>query len=101
MVGVLLLVIVAILLGGVMLTGIGAFLGVGLSGLSARYARKALANAPAILDETFAGEVATYKVNDESLPYEMVMTAAIERGYKLTAQQQQTANASTLVFEKV
>lgn len=68
MIGVLLLAIVAILLGGVMLTGIGAFLGVGLSGLSARYAKKALANAPAILDETFAGPIATYKVNDESLP---------------------------------
>ena len=98
----LLILIVLFLFGGLMLTGLGGFLGVGVAAFSKRQVKKAEANAPAILDAAFAGDpVVAVNVNLESLPYERVVTGAIERGYTLTAQHQLTPNASTLVFEKV
>lgn len=66
-----------------------------------RHAKRALKNAPAILDETFSGPVATYKVNMESLPFEVVMQEAVRRGYKLAGQQHHTAHATTYVFERI
>lgn len=97
----LLILIVLFLFGGLMLTGLGGFFGLFLIGRSEKHA-KALANAPAILDETFGGaQFVTYKVNAESLPFEVVVKGALERGYKIAAQEDVTAIAKTLVFEKV
>lgn len=98
----LLILIVLFLFGGLMLTGLGGFFGLFLIGRSEKHAKKALANASAILDETFAGaQFVTYKVTAESLPFEVVVKGALERGYKIAAQEDVTAIAKTLVFEKV
>ena len=97
----LLILIVLFLFGGLMITGLGGFLGVWMIDRSEKHARKALANAPAILDETFAGErFVTYKVNSESLPFDVVVKGAMERGYRIAAQEDTTDIAKTLVFEK-
>lgn len=97
----LLILIVLILLGGLMLTGLGGFFGLFLVGRSEKYAKRALANAPAILDEAFAGErFVTYKVNSESLPFDVVVKGAMERGYRIAAQEDVTDIAKTLVFER-
>ena len=101
MIEVLLILSVLFLFGGLMLTGLGGFFGLFLFGRSEKHAKKALATAPAILDETFAGErLVTYKVNAESLPFEVVVRGAMERGYRIAAQEDITAIAKTLVFEK-
>lgn len=98
----LLILIVLFLFGGLMLTGLGGFLGAWLISRSEKHAKKALANAPTILDETFAGErFVTYKVNSESLPFEVVVTGAMERGYRIAAQEDLTDTAKTLVFERI
>lgn len=42
----------------------------------------------------------TYKVNSESLPFDVVVKGAMERGYRIAAQEDTTDIAKTLVFEK-
>ena len=59
-----------------------------------------LANAPRILDETFAGAPqATYTVGLATLQFEEVVEGAAARGYKLTSQSGESVK--TLVFERV
>lgn len=84
---------------GVFVVGVVAVLVIVATG--GRHAKRALRDAPAILDQTFSGPVATYKVNLESLPYEVVVSEAVQRGYRLVGQQNHTAHASTLIFERV
>lgn len=102
MIAFLLLVIVVVILGGLMLTGIGGFLGIWLASSESKDAKRALADASGILDRTFDGApTATYQVTSRTLPFELVVQGGIERGYKLTAQQKTSDFSSSLVFEKV
>jgi hypothetical protein len=91
-------VAVVIVFGGLIFAGWAGF----ALFLSAEHLRKkAEANAPAILDETFSGaEDVVVKVNLESLPYERYVLGAKERGYRLANETSTTENSKTLIFER-
>jgi len=75
-------------------------IGVGL-GTGSRQ-KKAIADAPAILDAAFDGrENVVVKTTWVSLPYEQFVLGAKERGYQLTNQTGTGNDGATLIFEKV
>ncbi|MGP5376325.1 hypothetical protein ACTXM8_10070 [Brachybacterium alimentarium] len=68
---------------------------------SSRAQKKAVANAPTILDGAFDGrDDVVFKVNMESLPFEDVILGAKQRGYRLSSQSQDTEHSQTLIFER-
>lgn len=100
----LLFIIVLVLVGGVLATGVGGLLGLGLFVHAGSLQKKAEANAPALLDAAFDGRNnVVFKVNLESLLYETVIVGAKERGYSLYSETSDTptGSAKTLIFERV
>lgn len=82
---------------------LGGLLGGGILLSADRHRRRAVADAPAILDAAFDGrDDVVFKVNLESLPHEMVMAGARERGYRLLHEtvDSRSGAAKTLYFER-
>lgn len=81
---------------------LAGWLAIALIVSSSRAQKKALADAPAILDEAFDGrDDVIFKVNMMSLPFEDVVLGAKSRGYRLTSQSKDTEHSQTLIFERV
>ncbi|MGO2360654.1 MAG: hypothetical protein ACTH6N_05935 [Brachybacterium tyrofermentans] len=95
--GIIIFFVLAII-AGVCLAG---WLAIALIIGTSRAQKKALANAPAILDEAFDGQDdVVFKINMESLPFEDVVLGAKKRGYKLASQSKDTEHSQTLIFER-
>ena len=87
------------LVGGICLAG---WLAIAIIIGTSRAQKKAIANAPKILDDAFNGDAdVVFKINMESLPFETVVLGAKERGYRLASQSHQTDHAQTLIFERI
>lgn len=95
----LLIALVVIVLIGAIVIPAFAFIGaLGLMGHEQKKRKEAIANAPTLLADAFSGESAVYKTGPDTLPYETVVTEAIERGYKLVSENAEPGNRKTLVF---
>lgn len=89
---VLLLVVV---FGGLMITGLGGMIAIG--SMSRDEKKRSALDPELVLDETFTGEqTVTYHVRPSTLPFETVVSGAIERGYALEGQ-----DDGVLVFRKL
>jgi len=94
-----LVVLLVLVLIGVIVIPAFAFIGaLGLMGREEKKRKEAIANAPTLLAEAFSGESAVYKTGPDTLPYETVVTGAIERGYRLVSENAEPGNRKTLVF---
>lgn len=87
------------IIAGLMILGFFFFIFMGLMSSADKKTQK---NSEKILDDTFDGkETAVYKVTGlGGLKFEQVLAGAEKRGYNLHAQNQDTANMTTLVFKK-
>lgn len=94
----LIVLVVLVLIGVIVIPALGFIGAVGLMGHEEKKRKEAIAQAPAILEEAFAGETAICKTGPDTLPYETFVTAAVERGYKLVSENAEPGNRKTLVF---
>ena len=70
--------------------------------LKSKARKKALSEAPTILDSAFDGrDDVTFEVSDMTLPMPQVIAGASARGYRVRTQIAATKTSSTVVFEKV
>lgn len=99
----LVVLVLLLVLGFFLMSGLGAILGFGLFASEEKSRRKAVADAPAILGAVFAGQPdVVFKVTPRTLPYETVLLGAKDRGYRLVGETSEASgNVKTLVFTKV
>lgn len=70
--------------------------------LESKAKKRAIADAPAILDAAFDGRAdVTFEISGGSLPAPRVISGAAERGYRVRTQVASGKTGSTLIFEKV
>ena len=66
-----------------------------------RLKKASIADAAGTLDRVFDGSGAvTFKTSSASLPYEMIITGARDRGYRMLSQAGRREDDMTIVFEK-
>lgn len=97
-----LMIILVLVLFGLVVFGVGAFLVLGGVLKIERDQNKAEKDSARILDATFDGrEDVTFVAHMRTLKYETVILGAKERGYKLTHQSDGQHGPMTLIFGKV
>ena len=92
---VLLVLLVAFVIGGALITGLGGIIAIG--SVSRDEKRRASLDPDRVLNELFDGDLTvTYRVLPSTLPFEAVVSGGVERGYALEGQ-----SDGVLVFRKL
>lgn len=94
-------VVVLLVLGAVLIGGLGFLGAIGLLGREEKAQKRAEENAPVLLDEAFDGrDDVVYKAGPGTLKVETVVLGAKARGYRLLNQSDEPGNRKTLVFTR-